>query len=68
VNYLRDKASNGVDDYQPYFVILVDKEKSQIKGAEVRLKFCLEEVACDEVSLMEGGIFGQYDPLHSMDS
>jgi hypothetical protein len=37
-NYLRDKALDSVDAYQPYFVILIDKEESQIKGSEIKLK------------------------------
>ena len=61
-NYSRDKALDCVASYQPYFVILIDKEESQIKGSEIRLKSCLNEVPCDEVSVLKGGIFCQYDP------
>jgi hypothetical protein len=61
-NYLRDKALNGVDDYQHCFVIFIDNEESQIKGSEILLKSCLNEVPCDEVHVMKGDIFGQYDP------
>jgi hypothetical protein len=62
-NYLRDKALDSVTTYQPYYVILIDKEESQINGSEIRLKSCLKnEVPCDEVSVLKGGIFGQYDP------
>jgi hypothetical protein len=56
-NYLRDKALDCVDAYQPYFVILIDKEETQIKESEIRLKSCLNEVPCDEVSVLKGGIF-----------
>jgi hypothetical protein len=62
-NYVRDKALDCVDAYQPYFVILIDQEESQIKGYEIRLKSCLDDVPCDEVYVLKGGIFGQYDPL-----
>ncbi len=55
--YLRDEALDSVDAYQPYFVILIDKEDSQIKGSEIRLKSYLNEVPCDEVSVLKGGIF-----------
>jgi hypothetical protein len=51
-----------VDAYLPYFVILIDQEMSQIKGSEIRLKSCLDEVPCDEVSVLKGGIFNQYEP------
>ena len=61
-NYLRDKALDFVATYQPYYVILIDKEESQIKGSEIRLKSCLNEVPCDEASVLKGGIFCQYDP------
>ncbi len=56
-NYLRDKVLDCVDDYQPYFVILIDKEESQIKRSEIMLKSWLNEVPCDEVSVLKGGIF-----------
>ena len=60
-NYLRDKALDSVDAYQPYFVILIDKEESQIKGYEIRLKSCLNEVPRGEVFVLKGGIFCKYD-------
>ena len=55
-NFLRDKALDCVDAYQPYFAIFIDKEKSQIKGSDIRLKSCLNEVPCEEVSVKKGGI------------
>ena len=61
-NYVRHKALDSVDAYQPQFVIPIDQEMSQIKGSEIRLNSCLDEVPCDEVSVLKGGIFGQYDP------
>ena len=51
-----------MDAYQPYFVIHIDKEISQIKGSEIRLNSCMDEVPCDEVSVLKGGIFSQYEP------
>ncbi len=66
-NYLRDKALNSVDAYQPYFVILIDKAESQIKGSEIWLYSSLNEVPCHEVSVLEGGIFANMVPLRTMD-
>ena len=51
-----------MDAYHPYFVILIDQEMSQIKRSEIRLNSYLDEVSCDEVFVLKGGIFNQYEP------
>ena len=61
-NYLKEKDSDSGEEFHPYFVILVDKEITQIQGSEIRLKTCLTEVPCDEVSILKDGNFCQYDP------
>jgi hypothetical protein len=61
-NYLREKGMDAVDSYQPYFLFLIDKEESQIKGYEIRLKSCLNEVPCGEVLVLKDGILANMTP------
>ena len=58
-NYLKKKAA---DEYNPYLVILIDKQEDQIHGSEIRLKSCLQESPTEEVAVEKTGIFRQYDP------
>ncbi len=44
---------DDVDDYHPYFVVLVAKDESQIKNSEIWLTSCLSEVPCEEVSVIK---------------
>jgi len=48
-------------------MILIDKEEFQVKGSEIRLKSCLNEVPCDEVGVLKGGVFANMIPLRIMD-
>jgi len=50
------------EEFHPYHVILINKDETQVSGSEIRLKNCLKDDSCDEVSVEKAGIFRQYVP------
>ena len=57
-----NKLNSESQEFQPYHVILIDKEHSQIEGSKLRLESCLSEDPIEEVFMLKKGKFGQYQP------